>query len=196
MKLTTSKTVFLILMASYLVSAATVVSAEVYKTVDENGNVVFTDRPPEDGTKPIDLPPLSVIETPEYQVAPKTDEIDSSAQDASEMSLPKLRQYYADFALISPRAEESIWRPDIVITAAWKTQKPLQKGMTINIYVDDKLYQTTTEQIVPLGALDRGEHKVTATLNDAMKRSIATASPIVFYVRQPMNYPSRPTDRN
>ena len=62
--------------------------------------------------------------------------------------------------------------------------------------MDDKLYQTTTEQIMPLGALDRGKHKVTATLNDAMKRGIATSSPIVFFVRQPMDYPSSPADRN
>ena len=40
--------------------------AQVYKTVDENGNVVYTDQPPEDGSEPIKLKPLSVIEAPVY----------------------------------------------------------------------------------------------------------------------------------
>ena len=42
------------------------VMAQVYKTVDENGNVVYTDQPPADGSRPIKLKELSVIEAPVY----------------------------------------------------------------------------------------------------------------------------------
>lgn len=189
MKLTTRKIVFLMLMTAYVSSAATVVAAEVYKTVDENGNVVFTDRPPGDGTKPMELPGLSIIETPEYQGQSKTVNAGSSELDTSAVSLTQLRKDYADFVLISPRAKESIWNPDLVITVEWKTTTPLQEGMTVDIFVDDNLYQTTTEQVVLLAALERGEHRVTATLNDAMKRGIITSGPAVFFVKQQMNFP-------
>ena len=35
--------------------------AEVYKTVDKDGNVIYTDQPPDPQSKPMDLPGLSVI---------------------------------------------------------------------------------------------------------------------------------------
>ena len=38
-------------------------SGEIYKVVDEHGNVTFTDQRPSSGAQPMDLPPLSVIET-------------------------------------------------------------------------------------------------------------------------------------
>ena len=42
-------------------ACATQASAEVYKTVDKDGNVIYTDRPPDPESKPMDLPGLSVI---------------------------------------------------------------------------------------------------------------------------------------
>ena len=43
------------------------VGAQVYKVVDEDGNVTFTDQAPADGSKPVELPPISVIEAPKYE---------------------------------------------------------------------------------------------------------------------------------
>ncbi len=39
--------------------------AEIYKSVDENGNVVFTDRPPTPGAQPMELRGLTVVPVPE-----------------------------------------------------------------------------------------------------------------------------------
>ena len=47
-------------------------SSEIYRVVDKDGNVVYTDQPPGDGSEPVDLPPLSVVET----VKPATAEPD------------------------------------------------------------------------------------------------------------------------
>ena len=38
-------------------------TGEIYKVVDEDGNVTFTDQRPSAQAQPMDLPPLSVIET-------------------------------------------------------------------------------------------------------------------------------------
>ncbi len=43
-----------------------VTAAEIYKTVDENGNLVYTDRAPSPDAEPITLRELSVVETPTY----------------------------------------------------------------------------------------------------------------------------------
>ena len=42
---------------------AVAAEGEIYKVVDEDGNVTFTDQRPSDTAQPMDLPPLSVIES-------------------------------------------------------------------------------------------------------------------------------------
>lgn len=183
MKLITQKIFLLILVALALAIAAGPLAAQVYKTVDEDGNVTYTDQPPKDGSKPVKLRPISVIEAPTYEVAPKATE--EGAEGGKEMSLKYLRKNYKDFAIVAPQSEESIWHPDAAITVAWNVGYRLQEGMQVTIYVDGVQQATTTEQIIPVSGLDRGEHTVTAELKDAKNRRIATAAPVTFFVRRP-----------
>jgi len=186
MKLTICKSFFVhtsILML--LLATAGPLLAQVYKTVDEDGNVVYTDQAPKDGSAPIELRPLSIIETPEYvrpaEKAPENDE----AGGGKEMSLRYLRQNYADFAIIAPQAEETVWQPDNIVTVAWNTRYQLQAGMQVTLYVDGVPQTTSSEQVIALAALDRGEHTVTAELRDSQNRRIVTAQPVTFFVRRP-----------
>ena len=174
-----------ILAALSLALAASPLMAQVYKVVDKDGNVTFTDQPPGDGSKPIELAPISVIEAPTYEKAPE-----ATAEDEAEkkMSLSYLRRNYKDFAIISPQHEESVWRPDGPISIAWNTRYAIQEGMQVTVYLDGKVYTTTSEQVVAVAGLERGEHSVKAELRDAKNRSIATTEQVVFFVRQPGLY--------
>ncbi len=182
------KTFFLILMAFSLVVATNTVLAQVYKIVDENGNVTYTDRPPKDGSKPVKLAPISVIEAPTYGQPAKADKEDTESVNVEEMSLKYLRKNYADFAIVTPQQEESVWNPDKAMAVAWNTRYELQEGMQVTIYIDGMQYSKTTDQIISVLRLDRGEHKVEAQLFDAKNRRIATAEPVTFYVRRPGLY--------
>jgi len=187
------KTFFLILMACLMTMATSAMSAEVYKVVDEDGNVTYTDKPPKDGSGPIKLAPISVIETPTYEQPAKAD---AEGEESKEMSLKYLRKHYADFAIVSPQQEESVWHPDAAMPVAWSTRYQLQEGMQVTIYIDGKQQSKTSDQIIPVPELDRGEHKVEAQLTDSRNRRIATAEPITFFVRRPGLYQrARPTPR-
>ena len=188
MKLITHKIFFMMLITISLVLTASPLTAQVYKVVDENGNVTFTDRPPADGSKPMDLPPLSVIETPDYQMP--SSQVATEEED-KEIPLRTLRRDYRDFAIISPLAEATVWGPEQSVSIAWSVGKQLQAGMSVSIFIDGKLLTTSTQPIIPAGALERGEHTVTAQLKDVKNRTIATAAPITFYVRQPNIYTNR-----
>jgi len=185
MKLITHKTLFLILIAYLLVMTAGPLSAQVYKTVDEDGNVTYTDQPPKDGSGPIELRPISVVEAPTYEVRAKASEENAGAEDGKEMSLGYLRKNYKDFAIVAPQQEESIWHPEAPITVAWNVRYQLQQGMKVTISIDGNEQAATSEQIIPVAGLERGEHRVTAVLKDARNRSIATAEPVIFFIRRP-----------
>ena len=46
-----------------LLPLTAIAAGEIYRVVDENGNVTYTDQKPAGGGEVVDLPPLSVIET-------------------------------------------------------------------------------------------------------------------------------------
>lgn len=182
MKLNTHKAFLLTLTVLFLALAAAPVTAQVYKIVDKDGNVTYTDQPPGDGSKPIKLQPISVVETPVYETKAKPA---VEGEEDEPMSLRTLRGMYRDFAIVAPQSEESIWHPDRPITVAWSTGAPLQIGMKANVSVDGQLQANTTDRVVPVANLDRGEHTVTAQLTNAKNQVVATAEPVVFFVRRP-----------
>ena len=188
MKLITHKTFLMMLITCSLALIASPLIAQVYKVVDENGNITYTDRPPADGSKPMDLPPLSVIETPDYQ-KPVSQVVEG--EEDKEIPLRTLRRDYRDFAIISPLAEATIWGSEQGVSIAWSVGKQLQAGMNVSIFIDGKLLTTSAQPIIPAGVLERGEHTVTAQLKDAGNRTIATAAPVIFYVRQPNIHTNR-----
>ncbi len=185
MKLMTHKTFFMILAAFMLAIVVSPMAAQVYKTVDKDGNVTYTDKPPEDGAKPMDLPPLSVIETPGYgKTARQEAEEAEAAGREKEVSLKTLRNNFKDFAIISPLQEESVWRSDGPLSIAWSASHQLVEGMRVQIFLDGQQQANTTAPMIPVSGLERGEHTVTATIKDVRNRTVATAQPITFYVRQ------------
>ncbi len=191
MNMLVHKTCFMILFAFLLAVTVTPLMAEVYKVVDKDGNVTFTDQQPADGSKPIKLAPISVIETPAYEKAPKpTAAPEPTAEEGAEkeLSLKDARKIYRDFAIISPQQEESVWKPDGPIVVAWTTRTALKKGMKVTLFLDGKANQTTVQPIIPLSGMDRGEHTVKAELRDSKNGLVATAETITFFVRQPTVY--------
>jgi hypothetical protein len=195
MKLDYCKTLFLILAAFSLAMTANSAPAEVYKIVDADGNVTYTDKPPGDGSSPIELKPLSVIEAPSYeQPQAPTRETSEAGQEegGKEMSLKYLRKNYRDFSIVAPQQEESLWNPQSAIPVAWNTRYALQPGMQVIVSIDGEAREPTSEQVIPIDGLHRGEHTVSAELRDAKNRKIATAETVTFFVRQPGLYQRGP----
>lgn len=187
MNMVDHKIVLTVLFAFLLAITVTPLMAQVYKVVDKDGNVTFTDQPPVDGSKPIKLAPISVIEAPAYETAPAATEGEGEAAE-KEPSLADMRRAYRDFAIIAPQQEESVWKADGPVAVAWNVSTALQQGMQVTLYLDGKVQGRTVQPMIPLSGLDRGEHTVKAELRDSKNRIIATAPTITFFVRQPNLY--------
>ena len=165
--------------------------AEVYKTVDEHGNVVYTDQRPNADAKPVDLPGLSII-SPQIpptraktasKAAERPDQ--AGATDDTQLSFGQLKRGYRDFAIVSPTQDQAFaGMGDEIFYAAWNTEFQLRAGMTVTVYFDGQAQEPTTAASIALGRLDRGAHQVYAVLNDARNRRIASTDPVSFHVRR------------
>ena len=193
MKLMNPNKIFTITMLLLLALVCGHAVAQVYKTVDEEGNVVYTDQAPKDGSEPMELPPLSIVEAPEYEAIarPKAD-VDVGEDEGKELSLRQLRSRYRGFAIISPEDEQSLWNPQGLITMAWQAPYPLQQGMQVRATMDGEQIGLTSDRVIPITRLERGAHTLEAVLVDARGRTIATAETVTFFIRQPSVIINRP----
>lgn len=175
------------LSAAALFAFAPGIRAEVYKVVDEHGNVTYTDQAPGPDARPMVLRELSVI-SPQVGAQPAGSEASADADaDGGEqelMSVRELRRAYRDFRIVSPMQEQHVWGTGNDVTIAWSAQYPLQPGMMVTIYLDGQAQEPTTQSAITVASMDRGEHKVYAELVDSRNRRIALSETVTFFVRQ------------
>jgi hypothetical protein len=162
--------------------AGTVWSGEIYKVVDKDGNVTFTDQSPGDGTQPMDLPELSVIETGSAD-APAPAPAAAAAEEPSGPTARELRAMYTDFSITQPENEETFWGTSNTVTVGWSSETPPAPGMNVLLYVNSQPQMVTGSGSISL-TLDRGEHQVYAELLSAQNRRIAVTETVTFFVMQ------------
>jgi hypothetical protein len=172
----------LIPLAFLALPLSAVSEGEIFKVVDEDGNVTFTDQRPSGEAEPVDLPPLSVIST-DIQV-PET-----PAQDAAAAEEPKppttreLKKQFRDFRIIQPQNEETFWGTANTVVVTWGSDEEIPPTMSVMLYVDGEGQKAPATGGVTL-TLERGEHQVYAELRDERNRRIVTTDTVTFFVKQ------------
>lgn len=154
--------------------------AQVYRVVDEEGNVTYTDQPPGDGSGPMVLPELSIIET---ETPPEsTGDSPLNENEPGVKTLSELRNMYRDFRIIQPLAEETFWGTANEVTVSWGGMTPLRDGMVVMLYVDGAAQDVTGSASTDL-TLERGAHTVYIDLLNGEKK-VRTTPKVTFFVKQ------------
>lgn len=132
--------------------------AGVYKYVDENGNVVFTDAPPvEQKTEEVDLPELQTTE--KYRPSGST----YTAPGTKKSGKRSGAQARFDFTL-SPEDGATIRANGGQITASVNITPAPEIPITVNFYLDGALVAESDSTSAVLSGLDRGSHSIEAEL--------------------------------
>ena len=171
----------LILLVILLFSSTAFAQGDIYKVVDKDGNVTFTDQPPNDAAQPLDLPPLSVIET-DIQV-PETPAAGTADDESKPPTIRELKKQFRDFRITRPQPEETFWGTANSVVVSWGSSQPIPQNMSARLFVDGAGQNAPAKGGVTL-TLDRGEHQVYAELRDEQNRRIATTDTVTFFVKQ------------
>jgi hypothetical protein len=173
----------------YTVFAATLLlwtaglSAAVYKTVDAEGNVVYTDEPVGNG-KPVDLPPLSTIPPPKYTSSqPSSETMDSNSG-------------YTNISIVSPEPDGTLRDNTgaVPVSAGLEPELNAAAGHRFQYYLDGQAQgePTASNQIV-ITNVDRGTHNVAVAVIDAEDQELIRSNPVPFHLhRQSTNFPRGP----
>ena len=140
------------------------VAETVYKTVDENGNIIFTDKPSKDAEE-IKLQKLQTIKNP------------NPAKHNPSPKQPKQESLYKTFLVSSPADGAGLRSNNGNVSISLSLQPPLRPGHKIIITMDGKEVSNGSTSSVSLQNLDRGSHNITASVVDGDgKQMISTSS--------------------
>lgn len=172
----------LIFMVPLLFPVAVLAEGEIYKVVDADGNVTFTDQRPSAGAEPLNLPPLSVIQTDTPDPAESGAPVDATASSDAEPTPQDLRRQFQDFRISRPLPDETFWGTENSVVVTWETAQPIPANLHVMLYVDGQAQQAAGGSVSL--TLDRGEHQVYAELRDQRNRRIAATETVTFFIQQ------------
>jgi hypothetical protein len=152
---------------------------EIFRVVDKDGNVIFTDQRPSADAQPMVLPELSIIKTD----VPPPPPAEAAVEEVKPPTTRELRRMYSDFRITQPRQEETFWGTGNTVVVAWESSQPLLPDLSVKLYVNGQAQDVAGNGSVTL-TLDRGAHAVYAELLDARNRRIVTTDTITFFVQQ------------
>jgi hypothetical protein len=179
-------TIIVITLAAGLL-AGTAWAQNIYKTVDEDGNIIYSDQAPPDGSPPMELPEITIIETDypnaEENLAKRVAGGDAAEGTDKPKSPRELRRLYRDFKILQPAPDETFWGSGNTVVVAWGSKTPFEPDMFVALFVNGNRQVAAPNGNVAL-SLDRGEHQVYAELRDGRNRRIVTTETVTFHVKQ------------
>lgn len=145
----------------------------VYKWVDDQGNVHYSDHP-RPGAQKVQLPKTQTYQPPSTADMPTT--------PAPEASTEITTTGYQQLNIASPASQATLWYVDEVPVSVSLTPA-LRSGDTLTYHLDGQTIGPTTDASVTFKNIQRGEHSVSVTLNAANGATLS-AGPVTFFVQQ------------
>lgn len=168
---------FLPLLALLILPAA--MGETLYKWVDDQGNVHYSDKPQPGATK-LYLPKPTTFSAPVTSGSQSQSQAGSERGKKGSGSNPAAG--YSSFEISSPTAGQVYWNVQSV-TVSVAVQPALKAGDTVTITLDGKSQGPGADTSATFDGLDRGEHTLQATLQMAKGGSMSAAS-VTFYIQK------------
>ena len=150
----------------------------IYKWVDEDGQTHFSDVP-RDGAEEVELGPAQTFSLPAAATSSSATTLnDDAVEDDDEVK-------YESLVVTSPTQEETIWNTGGIVTVGVYLQPGLQLGHQIRVSLDGTAVSVEERSSsVQLSDVTRGEHTITAEVQDVRGNVLITSAPVTFFYQQ------------
>lgn len=162
--------------------------AEVYKSVNERGEVVYSDVPSQ-GAERVQVPAI-----PTYTPAPVP-----AAPPAPAAAQPAASDAYETLAMQRPHGDETIRSNAGIVNVAVTLEPGLQIkiGHRVQFYLDDQPRGRPLARLsTSFTNVDRGTHSVSATVIDGDGNVLIKSTPVSFHLlRASLQQPANPLNK-
>jgi len=175
----------LLILAGLAMSLAAA-SQEIYRWVDKDGIVHYSDQP---GSSNAEL--INVIEPNGYEGAEAAGDNSVSSADTSGNGSGTVSPYQS-LSIVSPTPDQVFFGADAVVTVSADLQGTLHPDHQVVFFVNGNRKEATGLS-TELTGLDRGTYFLRASILDQNGDPVITSQQITFHVRQPsINSPQSP----
>lgn len=165
--------------------------AEIYRSVDANGTVIYSDQPNQKS---------EVVSLPSVNIATQSNTHNTNATTDTTSATTKKKVPYTQFKIISP-TDQQTFQNATEIPVSVSISPALQEGDKIQFYLDGKAVSdpiTDTSFSIPKikgteEVITRGTHSISATLLNEESQVIKTTPSVVIFTHYVTLFsPSRP----
>lgn len=160
---------FYLLLCCFFISCA--LQAQVYRSVDEDGNVSFSDEPTDD-SQPVEVKELEII-------APLEGPPVQPRKSASEPAAA-----YASLVITSPQDDESIRNNTGEVDVSVSLVPRLKQGHTLMLYMDGQEHSSGRALTFNLVNVDRGTHQLRVAVVNADGRQEIASPSVTFHLQR------------
>ena len=151
----------------------------IYRTTDENGNVVFTDAPPAGTEQQIER-----IENPQINSMPPPERID--ADDEATSDEPETAASFS-VRITSPADETTIPNGPGNFSVSASVSPAIQPEHSLQLFMDGAPWGDSQRSAYwSLTNVFRGQHDLTVAVIDDDGETVATSDPVRVYVFRPI----------
>lgn len=170
-----------LLFSTLLALAATGASAQIYRVVDEDGRVTYTDTPPGDEasqetrkstSEKLSLPSINI--QPGTEIAPR-----EASDDGDQVS------GYRYVAIAAPEDDTTIPPGQLEVSVQVAMEPDLKPGHRVLLHYNDEPHgEPTTSTRFVLSELIRGSYPIRAEILDQEGTVVAASEPVTLHVKR------------
>ena len=142
-------------------------AAEVYKSVDQNGNTVFSDQPSENSEK---IEVRDVLTIPALTETPQSTKIEPA-------------EPYSSLVITLPINDETYFRREGNFVISVQSEPKLYKSDTVVIYLNSNAFMSGQSLTFKIPELDRGTYQLRVAIKDAADKIIKSSETVTFHMR-------------
>lgn len=173
--------------------------SKIYRTVDEHGNVVFTDIAPriDQPAETVELPSTNSFGVEESLGERQAWVVDGAGDD--EADDPNDASNYSSLVIQSPSDDETIRENTGNVSIQARLTPEIRPGHRMRLLLDGALHSESASGSFALQNVDRGTHSVVTEVLDQSGNVLIRSAPTTFHLMryaQPPPPPPKPTPRS
>lgn len=151
-------------------------ASKVYKIINPDGSITYTDNPPADHqqTAPLDLPPINAQPSVDVPANPQGTSTGDEAPEA-----------YSSLEIISPEDEATIPPGQQAVTVSASLTPALHPGHRLQLYYDGEPYSISSSLSITLSPpLYRGSHSIQFAVIDKNGKPLIKSDTRTIHIKR------------
>lgn len=155
-------------------AAPTLHAATVYKKVDENGNIIFSDSPMDD-SEVMDVPPVPTMKLDKIKVTPRAE---PGKKDINAVK-------YEALTITAPEQDATFWNNGGNVTISVQVKPALAENHRVQLLLNgEKRAGPSASTSFSLSNLFRGSYDAVAQVVDAKGNVLISSPAKTFHIKQ------------